>query len=225
MNRKGLTWSKRFEVEILHVSMFMVKDAPAEITIASKEALAFVSFFDLLLLTQRLHHSLHVHVAIPPQFVTVTWFFFGGPKAWDSGTMIHDILSPKPALSSPESEKIDHSVISQASLTLIISELGSNKQLVRFAVRHFLRIVFRDNSFDSAIKDNSASLKRLIFPRILRNSPLPEQVAIVESIAFMMDRAPSLITIEDQTCISFTAELIKMTSVAGKISFCVHEQH
>ena len=62
------------------------------------------------------------------------------------------------------------------------------------------------------------SLKRLIFPRILRNSPLPEQVAIaiVESIAFMMERAPTVFNTDESTCLSFTAELLKMVSVAGK---------
>ena len=103
-----------------------------------------------------------------------------------------------------------------ASFTLILSEIGSTKQLVRLAVRLFLRIVSRDRFLDNALKDNMTSLKRLIFPRILRNSPLPEQVAIVESIAFMMERAPTVFNTDESTCLSFTAELLKMVSVAGK---------
>lgn len=103
-----------------------------------------------------------------------------------------------------------------ASFTLILSEIGSTKQLVRLAVRLFLRILFRDSSLDSVLKDDLTSLKRLIFPRILRNSPLPEQVAIVESLAFMMDRAPTIFNTDESTCLSFTAELLKMVSVAGK---------
>ena len=97
--------------------------------------------------------------------------------------------------------------------------MSSTNQIVRFAVRLFLRIVSRDMLLDSLIQNDVSSMKRLVFPRILRNSPLPEQISIVESIAFMMDRSPSLFSIEDQTCLSFTAELLKMVSVAdGDIS-------
>lgn len=118
---------------------------------------------------------------------------------------------------SPDSgPELDLSAISQASLTMVISEIASTKQLVRFAVRHFLRVVSHDNLIDNApaIKDNMPSLKRVIFPRILRNSPLPEQIAIVEATAFMMERAPTHFSLDDQTCLSFTAELLKMLSVA-----------
>jgi hypothetical protein len=69
-----------------------------------------------------------------------------------------------------------------------------------------------------AVKENVTPLKRLIFPRILRTSPLPEQVAIVEAIAFMIERAPLLFSIDDQTVLAFTAELLKMVSVAGELN-------
>ena len=45
----GLPWSKQFEVEVLHVAMFAVKDAPSEITVACKEALTFVRVLDLII--------------------------------------------------------------------------------------------------------------------------------------------------------------------------------
>jgi hypothetical protein len=43
LTMKGVQWSRQFQVEVLHVAMFVVKDAPTEITVASKEALTFVS--------------------------------------------------------------------------------------------------------------------------------------------------------------------------------------
>ena len=48
LNSMGIDWSKKFEVEILHVAMFVVKDAPSEITIAQHEALKFVSLLRLV---------------------------------------------------------------------------------------------------------------------------------------------------------------------------------
>ena len=149
--------------------------------------------------------------------MTVTWFFYKGPASWDSSVAIPDILSPDSVNSSHSETELDTAApVNKASLTLILSEFASTKLLVRFAVRHFLRIVSHDNLIDDIIKDFVSSLKRLIFPRILRNSPLPEQVAIVESIAFMLHKAPSLFSIDDQTSLSFTAELLKMLSVAGE---------
>ena len=135
----------------------------------------------------------------------------------DSGTVC-DTLRPKAVYNHSESDiGADSPAMNHgASFTLILSEIGSTKQLVRLAVRLFLRILFRDSSLDSVLKDDLTSLKRLIFPRILRNSPLPEQVAIVESLAFMMDRAPTIFNTDESTCLSFTAELLKMVSVAGK---------
>jgi hypothetical protein len=132
--------------------------------------------------------------------------------------VIYDILSPKSSHNPPQRENAVSSNIDQASLTLIMSEIASTKHLVRFAVRHFLRIVSRDNPsvIESAIKDNLNSLKRLIFPRILRNSPLPVQVATVDSMAFMVEMAPQSFSIDDQTVLAFTAELLKMVSVAGE---------
>ena len=152
------------------------------------------------------------------QFVAITWFYFGGPSSWDSSTLIYDVLSTE-STHNPCARLQDAtpSLISQASLTLILSEIGSTKHFVRFAVRHFLRIVTHDNpSIDFALKEHVSSLKRVIFPRILRTSPLPEQVAIVESIAFMIEKAPLLFSIDDQTVLAFTAELLKMVSVAGE---------
>lgn len=157
-----------------------------------------------------------MHVQIL-QFMTITWFFFGAPASWESNRIVYDILSTKSVYDQSESKiVVDTLPINKASLTLIISEIGSTNQLVRFAVRLFLRIVSDDSPLDTVFKDDMTHLKRLVFPRILRNSPLPDQVAIVESIAFMIDRAPSLFSLKDPTCMSFTAELLKMLSVAGE---------
>lgn len=136
--------------------------------------------------------------------------------------MVYDVLSPQ-AVSQSETVITLDSVptVKEASLTLVLSEFASTKQLARIAVRLFLRIVSHDNLIDEIIKDYESSLKRLIYPRILRNSPLPDQIATIESIAFMIEKAPLLCSIDDQTCLSFAAELLKMLSVAGEIRLLI----
>ena len=49
LKKMGLEWSQQFEAEILHFALFVLKDSPAEITVANKEALEFVSAIDYLL--------------------------------------------------------------------------------------------------------------------------------------------------------------------------------
>ena len=48
LKKMGLKWSQLFEAEILHLALFALKDTPAEITAANKEALEFVSTIGFL---------------------------------------------------------------------------------------------------------------------------------------------------------------------------------
>jgi hypothetical protein len=43
---------------------------------------------------------------------------------------------------------------------------------------------------------------------------LPEQVAAVEALAFIMHEAPSVLTLEDQHLLAFLSEFLKMSSIA-----------
>lgn len=61
---------------------------------------------------------------------------------------------------------------------------------------------------------HTSSLKRLLFPKLLRTLPLPNQCAVVDACAFILDRAPQLIPITDQHLLAFLAELLKMISIA-----------
>jgi hypothetical protein len=107
----GLSWSERYEVEILHTAMFVVKDTPDGIAHASAESVRF--------------------------FLQVSWFFFGGPSSWkESNAIIYDVLCP----TSGDNQQIEKSLdeggsdpisVKDASLTLILSEIASAKPLVR----------------------------------------------------------------------------------------------
>lgn len=85
----------------------------------------------------------------------------------------------------------------------------------RFVVRHVLRMITRDSaSIDTLLSNHVNSLKRLIFPKVLRTLPLPNMCAVVDACAFILDRAPKLIPIADQNLLAFLSELLKMISIA-----------
>jgi hypothetical protein len=78
-----------------------------------------------------------------------------------------------------------------------------------------LRQITRDRAtLGSLLSRHQTLLKRLIFPKILRTLPLPNQCAAVDACAFLLDRAPTLIPITDQNLLGFLAELLKMISLA-----------
>ncbi|KAL7534798.1 hypothetical protein ACHAXR_010621, partial [Thalassiosira sp. AJA248-18] len=204
MTKMGLNWSRQYQVEILHTAMFLIKDTPDGIAAASRESLRF--------------------------FLRVSWFFFGGPPSWrmegdddgDESPIVYDVLCPtnsnKPPAVVPvggEEETSKPVSVNRASLTLILSEIASTKPLVRFVVRHTLRLITRDSaSIDTLLSDHVHSLKRLLFPKLLRTLPLPNQCAAVDACAFILDRAPRLIPIVDQNLLAFLSELLKMISIA-----------
>lgn len=86
----------------------------------------------------------------------------------------------------------------------------------RFAVRHALRLLSKDNSttLESMLSPHVNSLKRLCLPKLLRILPLAQQVAVVDACAFLLDRVPKLITIDDQNLLAFVSELLKMINIA-----------
>lgn len=77
-----------------------------------------------------------------------------------------------------------------------------------------LRLITRDRALDALLSPFVNSLKRLLFPKLLRTLPLPNQVAAIDACAFILDRAPNLIPIADQNLLAFLSELLKMVSIA-----------
>ena len=71
--------------------------------------------------------------------------------------------------------------------------------LFRFVVRHSLRMLNRDGtSLEELLTDHVSSLKKLLFPKLIRILPLPNQCAVIEACAFILNRAPKLIPITDK---------------------------
>ena len=76
-------------------------------------------------------------------------------------------------------------------------------------------MITRDSASINALLSNHVnSLKRLIFPKLLRTLPLPNMCAVVDACAYILDRAPKLIPIADQSLLAFLSELLKMISIA-----------
>ena len=113
ITKMGYEWAQQYEVEILQCAMFVVKDTPDSIAIATEQSVRF--------------------------FLQVSWFFFCGPSEWkESNTLVQDVLCPMLIDKSPSTTEVDETETARdpvkvkvASLTLILSEITSNKPLVR----------------------------------------------------------------------------------------------
>jgi transformation/transcription domain-associated protein len=60
-------------------------------------------------------------------------------------------------------------------------------------------------------------VKRTLFSRSLRILPLPDQVGIVEGLAFLITCFPDVLPLTDQHLLAFLSELLKMLSIADDI--------
>lgn len=69
------------------------------------------------------------------------------------------------------------------------------------------------------LADNMRLIRRGLFSRTLRLLPLPNQVGVVEGLALLVERVPSLLPLSDQSILSCLSEMLKMASVAdGEMS-------
>lgn len=103
----GSNWSSRFEVEILHVALFCIKDQPQEVAFAEKEALSF--------------------------FFRVISSLFDTSDHKGTNEKIYDSIS----LTSQNDEKktmkiLNRRPVSEVTSTIMIGELGSSNPAVRY---------------------------------------------------------------------------------------------
>lgn len=69
-------------------------------------------------------------------------------------------------------------------------------------------------SIDGLLHSSANTLKRLLFPKLLRTLPLPNQVACIDAVAFILTKFPKLLPITDTKLQAFVSELLKMISIA-----------
>lgn len=91
----------------------------------------------------------------------------------------------------------------------------------RFSIRHSLQklsaqAILSSSSpvLTSLLQPHETILKRCLFSRSLRILPLPDQVGIVETLAFLISFAPDVLPLSDQHLLAFLGELLKMLSIA-----------
>jgi len=205
----GMNWSKRYELEIMHAAILAVKKCPKEIPYAG------VKSFQL--------------------FADICSKIYGEPSKWtdiddDSTLMIRDPLhlpNEKKTTSSSATENLNNNIRtgdeatsqtqcpSEEVLHVLINELSSISHIVRIAIRFALKNYVLETM--SNPKDCFVSklpfMKRLLFTRSLRLLPLPEQIGVIEALAFVIDCIPGLISISDQQLLGFLSEFLKMGSI------------
>jgi len=193
----GVNWSKSYVIEIFHCGMFCLKDSPREISCSSSKSLSFL--------------------------LRIYSFFYASTKN-SNEFVLYDALqisetpkqvSERSNFSSRDGFSSFHPIITQ----MLLSELNSPKFCVRFAARLFLKHQ-QDINADSKFHDNLAAfstfLKKLLFSRALRLLPLPEQVGLVDALAFLVQTEPQLFPLSDQHLLALLSELLKMTAIADK---------
>lgn len=97
----------------------------------------------------------------------------------------------------------------------------------RFAVRHAIEHIYggegnaeSNPSLDDLLTKSSSVIKRQLFSRSLRNLPLADQIATIETFAYVMKRSPGLVALSDNQVLRFISELLKMLSVAdGEMAY------
>ena len=123
----GSKWASQFEVDIIHVALFCMKDAPREISRAEKEAILF--------------------------YLRITWLLYGGPIQWkinphfpildslclrNNNKNDDDLLSCTSIFSSntnhlSDAKPLNHTYqrVSEVVISMLINNLSSTKYLVR----------------------------------------------------------------------------------------------
>lgn len=67
---------------------------------------------------------------------------------------------------------------------------------------------------EKRLSKHLSTIKRVLFTRSLRLLPLPEQVAVIEALATLVDFAPDLLPVADQHLLAFLSEFLKLSSIA-----------
>jgi transformation/transcription domain-associated protein len=90
-------------------------------------------------------------------------------------------------------------------------------QLRSFAIRYTLQNRLPEDKVKEFFSKHVTAVKRTIFSRSLRILPLPDQVGIVEGLAFLITCFPDVLPLTDQHLLAFLSEILKMLSIADDI--------
>ena len=189
-------WCRLFEVELFHVSIFCMKHNPLEAALAQKEALIFHLRLLILLYTAQESRS-------------------------SCANLSHESNSKcESSHSTTEEVKASTFPCSDAVPSMFVTELVSTKSIVRFAARYGLKFLYGNekqgepNSLQEIITKHGAIMKRHLFSKSLRNLQLTDQIATIETFAYIVKNAPGTVPLSDSHVLVFLSESLKMMSVA-----------
>ena len=100
---------------------------------------------------------------------------------------------------------------------LLLTSRSRPSLILRFAIRHTLQKRLAEEKVRDFLSTRATAVKRTLFSRSLRILPLPDQVGIVEGLAFLITCFPGVLPLTDQHLLAFLSELLKMLSIADDI--------
>ena len=221
----GAEWTSLYEVEIMHTILYCLNSSLKEVSCASIET---------LLLMFRILTLCHGSPKCWNQGSYVVYDLLSTCPDEDVSKNICDVNDPPIVVPSSVlclnqfdlNIRYDKKAVLNTPtkiIQLLISELTSPIHTVRFGVRHCLRQIcttiseHRQFSMEKMLSENSSLIKRMLMSRSVRTLPLPEQVAVVDGLAFIVQEAPSLILLTDQRILETMSDLLKMAAVADGV--------
>lgn len=224
----GSKWSRKYDVEIIHTILNSLKSAPKEVSCAAIESLSllfrFLAFFYGSPKIWREEDSLPIYdlFSAPDK----------NPQTISGKKELYPSVHVKASIFNGIEENVTREVPSIkeiASITPVIErlimELASPVQVVRYAVRHCLSHICltlkeADNSYtmEKILSSHSTLIKRLVLSdKSICTLSLPYQVAIVDALAFVVQEAPSIISLSEPRFLDVISELLRMAVVADEL--------
>jgi len=204
---RGHVWAHQHQDHIIHTALYAVKSCPLEIPSSRRPAVSFlIKSFSLL-----------YGVPNPNQFPQEE------VRLEDSLAVPMDkdgILRRRYATIDFGSEaNVGEAcpAITESVMHMLLLDLPSSKNVTRFAVRHCLLqycAVAKCSLSTLLAGEWMIFVRKALLTRPLRSLPLPEQVAVVETLAFLFDRAPMQFPLTDHEVLALLSELLKLTAIA-----------
>ena len=219
-NTLGRNWIRQYELEMIHTALFVVNSSPKEIVSAVEDGFKF--FFYVVGFMYGYNCKARKEMLDCCKDV------------WKDGLVIpmyklgNVTKEPGPCVDGcckDTEQNMDLITPSTSVIQMFVGELTSSKFIVRLVARLSLQQIAHYNIIDTTsdtgktpmemiVGNHITYIKRHLFSRSLRILPLPVQIGIIETLSFLVDKAPSLIPLSDSSMLAFLSELLKMSSIA-----------
>ena len=218
----GRSWTRQYELEMIHAALFVVNSSPKEIVCAIEDGLKF--FFQLFGFIYGYNCKAKGEMS---ECCKNIWRDGLVIPTYELGNLISGSPMPLPSCTEgcckDSNQNLDLFKPSTPVIQMLVGELTSSKFIVRLAARLSLQKIAHygvDASemtaapMETIMRDHITFIKRHLFSRSLRILPIPVQIGIIETLSFFVDKAPALIPLSDSSMLAFLSELLKMSSIA-----------